>query len=58
MQYCSTTCDETGKGSAKNQNEMTKRNKSRKRMKRKEVERPLELWEIQKTLGRGEFVEV
>jgi hypothetical protein len=32
--------------------------KRRSRIKKKELERPLELWEIQQTLGRGEFVEV
>ena len=28
------------------------------RIKKKELAKPLELWEIQQTLGRGEFVEV
>ena len=32
--------------------------RTRRRAKKKDCGRPMELWEIQQTLGRGEFVEV
>ena len=44
--------------SVQNQGDGDRRGKQRRRAKKKDSGRPMELWEIQQTLGRGEFVEV
>ena len=53
-----TGAEETGKRSSQSLKGKDLSGKRRSRIKKKELEKPLELWEIQQTLGRGEFVEV
>ena len=53
-----TGAEETGERSTQSVKGRDLSGKQRSRIKKKELVKPLELWEIQQTLGRGEFVEV